>query len=254
MDDFTVYYVVGQPRSGSTFVGDYIARMLEIVNAGEVWQTFRSVGLVIEPGFDSGQGRWARPEERATKNAEIANDPFWSQVLERAKSGDPYAALVAEAGARAKGLVDCSKTDRGLAHYQALGCRVVVIHSLRAFSSWSDSMRKYQVKQGLPVISRPRLLLSYLRFNRQMRTRWNAHGYRAVMQEELGQINNALQFPADAKGPKGQYLRAEMFGTPGFTGQFDPNRATHKITLFDRLCRALIGATSPRPDNRSDNS
>ena len=47
---FTVYYVVGLPRTGSTFVGDWIARHLNALNAGEVWQTFRSLGLVHEPG------------------------------------------------------------------------------------------------------------------------------------------------------------------------------------------------------------
>jgi hypothetical protein len=244
---FTVYYVVGHPRTGSSFVGDQVARRLDIVNAGEVWQTFRSVGLVKEPGFDDGPGRWARPKERAFKNDEIAANPFWAQVLKRAIDDDPYTALVREAEARAAGLVDCSKTDRGVARYEALGCQVVVIHTVRAFSSWAASMRKYQNRQGLPVMSHFRLLLSYLRFNHRMRQRWSEHGYRLVLQERLDRIDAALDFPVQAARASGQYLRAEMFGTPSFRGEFDPNRSTRAIRPFDRICYVALRIDPAQP-------
>ena len=125
----TVYYVVGLPRTGSTFVGDWIARHLNALNAGEVWQTFRSLGLVHEPGFDGSQGRWAQPDTRAKKNVEIKAHPFWSKVLARS-CDDPYAALIAEAGRHSRALVDCSKDDRGVKRYEELGCSVEIVHTL----------------------------------------------------------------------------------------------------------------------------
>lgn len=71
MSEFTVYYVVGLPRTGSTFVGDRIARKLNIVNAGEVWQTFRSVALVSAPSVESQPSIWALLYEPATKNQQL---------------------------------------------------------------------------------------------------------------------------------------------------------------------------------------
>ncbi|MGI3212204.1 hypothetical protein ACROSR_13930 [Roseovarius tibetensis] len=218
-----------------------MARKLDIINAGEVWQTFRSVGLVNEPGFDGGQGRWARVEERATKNSEIVGDPFWSNVLARVSDSDPYAALLAEAGARAVGLVDCSKTDRGLARYDALRCRIVVVHTIRSFSSWAASMRKYQWRLGLPVISRSRLLISYVRINRRMRKRYMGHDYVPVFQEQLDRIDTILEFPSEAHGKSGQFLRAEMFGTPNFTSKFDSSRSTEDFKLIDRILFYAVG-------------
>ena len=88
-----VYYVVGRPRSGSTFVGDWIARELDILNAGEVWQTLRTLNAVDPGALRDGEGRWTRPEARAAKEVEIRANPFWSRVLER-PGDDLYAALV----------------------------------------------------------------------------------------------------------------------------------------------------------------
>lgn len=243
--DFTVYYVVGQPRSGSTFVGDRLARSQGLVNAGEVWQTFRSVGLVQEPGFDSGRGRWARPKNRQEKNMAIAADPFWSQVLQAEQDGDalgdPYKALIEQAKKRTNGLVDCSKGDWGIAEYERLGCRVHVVHSVRAFTSWSTSMIKYQKQFSLPVRSRLRLLLAYLRVNRRLKRTWQNHNLRQIPQEQLQDIDMLLGLHKAPKQTDCGYLRAEMFGTPGFTGQFDPSRGTQRVTRFDRLCYRALG-------------
>lgn len=248
--DFTVYYIVGQPRTGSTFVGDWLARKLNIVNAGEVWQTFRSVSLVNEPGFEGGSGRWARAEEQAAKNSKIATDPFWSRVLSRVSDSDPYAALLAEAGTRAIGLVDCSKTDRGIVHYKALGCRVVVIHTIRSFSSWAASMQKHQRRHRLPVNGRLRLLLSYLSFNRRMWKRWSVREYIVVLQEKLDEIDFILDLQAEKHGKPGQFLRAEMFGTPNFMSKFDSSRNTKEIKPLDRIIYYAVhiepSVSSPR--------
>lgn len=251
MTEFTVYYVVGQPRTGSTFVGDWVARKLNIINAGEVWQTFRSVSLVNEPGFEGGPGRWARAEERAAKNSEIVADPFWSRVLTRVSNNDPYAALLAEAGSQAIGLVDCSKSDHGVARYEALGCRVIVIHTIRAFSSWAASMQKHQRRLGIPVISRPRLLLSYLRVNRGIRKRWLGHCYFSIKQEQLDRIDTILHFPEEAHGKPGQFLRAEMFGTHNFTAEFNPSRSTQEIKPLDRIfyCAFAIDSSKSSPNS-----
>lgn len=71
MSEIKIYYVVGLPRTVSTFVGDRIARKLNIVNAGEVWQTFRSVALVSAPSVESPPSIGALLHEPATKNQQV---------------------------------------------------------------------------------------------------------------------------------------------------------------------------------------
>lgn len=238
---FTVYYVVGQPRTGSTFVGDRIARLQNVVNAGEVWQTFRSVGLVTQPGFDDSRAPWARREVRAEKNREIKADPFWSEVLLRAEHLQCYSALVQQASLDAQGLVDCSKTDIGIGYYLELGCEVVVVHSVRAFGSWAASMQKHAFRHGLPQQNSLRLLASYLRVNRAIRKLWMGQSYLAIAQEDLAKANTILAGLPAPQGIEGRYRNAEMFGTPGFSGTFDPARATVRVTRADRLFFRMIG-------------
>ncbi|MBV7395634.1 hypothetical protein [Mameliella sediminis] len=235
-DQTTVYYIVGRPRSGSTFVGNWIAQQLDILNAGEVWQTFRAMDRVEATGE---LGRWGEPENKRAKAAEISGNAFWSDVLARPEQ-DPYAALLAVAGPRWGALVDCSKTDRGIERYRALGCRVVVVHTVRAFTSWQASLTGYRRKYDLSVPSRGRLLLNYLRLNRQYREWRNSLPYRVVPQERLPRIAEFLDLDALGAETGPGYSNAEMFGTPGFSGQFDPARATQRITAFDRLVYAMI--------------
>lgn len=239
---FTVYYVVGQPRSGSTFVGDWIARDRNILNAGEVWQTFRSLGQVHEPGFETGTGRWARPAERAAKNAEIMADPFWSQVAAGDAEQTPYARLLHEARTRGDGLVDCSKTDSGLQAYLNLGCRVVVVHTVRAFGTWSASMRKYHQRHDLPPVASWRLLQAYVRINRRLAMYRGQLPYHCVPQERLADLQAHLDLSSEPSGPAGGYQRAEMFGTPNFTGTFEASRATSAVAPADRMLYILAGA------------
>ena len=80
-----------------------------------------------------------------------------------------------------------------------------------------------------------------------MRQRWSEHGYRLVLQERLDRIDAALDFPARMAGRSGQYLRAEMFGTPTFRGQYDPNRSTRAITALDRICYAALRIDPAQP-------
>lgn len=67
--DIVVYYIVGRPRSGSTFVGDWIARELGILNAGEVWQTLRTLKALRPGALKDQTERWTQPKARASKKA-----------------------------------------------------------------------------------------------------------------------------------------------------------------------------------------
>ncbi len=240
---FTVYYVVGQPRSGSTFVGDWIARDRRILNAGEVWQTFRSLGFVSDAGFEKSGGRWARPEERERKNEEIRSDSFWSLVISEIDLA-PYESLIRQAKIIGNGMVDCSKTDKGIERYLALGCEVVVIHTQRSFSTWATSMQGYNQRHQLPYVSRWRLLLAYLRVNLRHR-RWTTKlPYFHVKQERLDNLDSDLDLVFAPRGAKQGYVRAEMFGTPNFIGSFDARRATSKTAPGDRLLYKMTLAGS----------
>ncbi|RYH07471.1 hypothetical protein [Tropicimonas sp. IMCC6043] len=235
-----VYYLVGQPRSGSTFVGDWIARRLEAVNAGEVWQTMLAAGRLTDPTFDARSERWGKPEFRAAKRAEIEADPFWAEVLARPE-GDPYAALLSVGGKKSDVLVDTSKTDHAVERYRALGCDVTVVHTIRAFSTWAASVRRYRTQYDQTPRSRARLLLAYLRRNRQFRNYRRTGPYILVPQEKLGRLEAVFDFPAAASGPEGAYLRCEMFGTPSFRTSFDADRADVRVSPADRLLYALVG-------------
>lgn len=251
MNDFTVYYVVGQPRTGSTFVGDRIARLNGIVNAGEVWQTFRSVGLVEQPGFEGSPAPWARPKAREKKNEAIRSDAFWRGVLALAEKTEPYRALVEHAGTVAYALVDCSKTDRGIERYLDIGCKVVVIHTTRAFGSWAASVRKHAIRNQLPVPKKWRLLLAYIRLNRRFRQRWMAYDYLTMAQEDLAMADEILAaLPKPKNGSDHEYLNAEMFGTPGFSGTYEPNRSTLQVTFMDRIYSKLAGTSHRRAQAR----
>ncbi len=239
-EPFTVYYVIGRPRSGSTFVGDYIARRLDIPNAGEVWQTFRSVKAVDDQRFEKGRGRWVRPQQRAAKNAEIFAHPFWSALLARPEQ-DPYAALVAEARERANGLVDCSKTTNGVACYEALGCKVVVVHTIRAYSTWARSMRTYHKTYGLSEFSSLKLLSSYVRGNLDFRKYQKSHPYCIVPLENLSVLEIWLATVKPSGCGAQGYVNCEMFGAPGFSGTYDSSRATGTANPFDRALYRLFG-------------
>lgn len=237
-DPFTVYYVVGNPRSGSSFVGDWIARDRQIINAGEVWQTFRSKAAVEEPKFDEGKGRWARPEERAKKNASIDADPFWVDVFDEGNSA-PYRNLVLTARQRAIGLVDCSKTDRGLYYYKELNCRIVIVHTVRAFTTWALSMQKYAKRHELPETSQMKLLRGYIRSNRRYARLKSIYDYHLVYQECLDKLDQYVDLSNEPIGAENEYLRAEMFGTPGFSRSFERKRATTEMSWKDKLLLSL---------------
>lgn len=239
MKSFTVYYIVGQPRSGSTFVGDHIARSLNIVNAGEVWQTFRTMNLVRD-GLGRGHGRWHKGDQKKVKASKISSNPFWYRVLGQHEK-NPYSALVNVAASHWGGLVDCSKTDVGIDEYRALGCRVEVIHTVRAFTTWQASLTNYRHKYGLSVPRRGRLLLNYIKLNRRYRRYRNKYPYSVVPQEQLKNICDLLLFYDEIKIGNTEYMNAEMFGAPGFSGGFDSRRATTNVTRLDRILYAIIG-------------
>lgn len=235
-----VYYVVGRPRSGSTFVGDWIARRLAIINAGEVWQTMRAVEAVELPGFDDGGGRWSKTEARAEKKQEILDDPFWSRVFSLNRD-DPYAALIETVETEGDALVDCSKTDMGIERYNKLGCEVVVIHTVRAYSTWVRSVMRYRSDYGIARHGRLRLLASYVRNNLRLARLSRTYRYHAVRQEHLSELENHLTVDRPPTTTAGGYRRHEMFGTPNFTASFSKQRAAPEITFFDRLLYRLIG-------------
>lgn len=236
-----VYYVVGRPRSGSTFVGDWIARELDILNAGEVWQTVRTLSLDDKGGPIEGEGRWARPEARAAKNAEICADPFWSQVFSDPDL-DPYAALVEKVQSRWSAFVDCSKTDEGIERYRQLGCKVIVVHTVRAYSTWVRSVRAYREQHDLARYGRLRLLVSYIRNNRRLARYAKTHDYYAIRQEQLAEAERHLPRGLSEHGSDGGYERHEMFGTPNFNSTYSQKRALPKVTWFDHILYWLIGA------------
>lgn len=237
---FTVYYVVGRPRTGSTFVGDWIARQLNILNAGEVWQTMREFECAGIPAPFPGTDRWADPAARQEKRRGILADPFWSKVMASADA-DTYAVLVGTARQNWQAMVDCSKTDAGIARYKTLGCEVVVIHTVRAFSTWSKSVRRYRTEFDLPGRSAGRLLVNYLRINRRLSRYRAVGGYHAVPQERLGELDRILPFAPAGEPGKGGYERHEMFGTPDFQGDYSERRAAPRVTRLDRFLYTLIG-------------
>lgn len=240
-----VYYVVGRPRSGSTFVGDWIARELDVLNAGEVWQTLRTLNALGPDALKEETGRWTQPEARAAKELEIRANPFWSRVMERAPVSDndnPYAALVETVKERWSAFVDCSKTDEGIERYQELGCDVVVIHSVRAYSTWVRSVMRYQDEYSLTPHSRLRLLVSYIRNNRRLARYARTHRYYSIRQEQLSDAESHLPRASSNCDIGGGYERHEMFGTPDFSTSYSKKRAAPKVTLFDQVLYALIEA------------
>lgn len=237
---FTVFYVVGRPRTGSSFVGDWIAARRNILNAGEVWQTMREFEIAGTPSLKPGVDRWGDPTSRKEKRREILADPFWSEVLAR-KCADPYAAIVATAKEKWPAMVDCSKTDLGVARYKALGCKVIVIHTVRAFSSWSKSVNRYRIKSELSERSTARLLVNYIRLNRHMSRYRKMGDYHKVPLESLDDLERVLPFAEVGDACKNRYERHEMFGTENFHNTYSRVRATPRITWADRFIYALIG-------------
>lgn len=240
---FTVFYIVGRPRTGSTFVGDWVARRLGILNAGEVWQTMRELEVTGTPTLVKGQDRWADPKARKIKRDEILADPLWSRVFAHA-GRDAYSELIATARTQAQALVDCSKTDEGIERFRALGCKVVVIHTIRAFSTWSTSVDRYRAEYGLPRRSRLRLLYGYIRINRRLSKYKEEGEYHLVPQERLAELDEILPFAEISNSDGGRYRRHEMFGTPNFSETFSDRRATARVTFLDRLLYAAIGVTA----------
>ena len=242
MSNLTVYYIVGLPRSGSTFVGDWIARQLGGVNAGEVWQTFRAVELVRCPQFQAGDGYWAEPNRKAAKREQIKQSEFWTSIIDAASHhNDPYSALVERAGAQSQVLVDCSKVDNGIADYERLGCKVIVVHTLRSFSTWSASMKKYQAKLALPRRNSLRLFLTYLRMNWAYLSRWKGStAYHLARQHRLGHLEEELPHIQANEAAQSTYERHEMFGTPGFRPDYQQARAEPSLTVLDRLLLRLL--------------
>ncbi|MBU3007659.1 hypothetical protein [Cobetia amphilecti] len=233
----TIYYVVGQPRSGSTFVGDWLARKLSTINAGEVWQTFRSLKLVYDANFEKNNGRWVQPEARKNKNTEIKGNPFWSEVLLQYDT-DPYAALVSVSSRKSCSLIDTSKTDKGIVYYRSLGYKVIVIHTIRSFTSWAESMNKYQSRYKLKKYGIVRLLHSYVKSNLAYRRYRKCGEYYVVKQENLHKLEQEL---SEIKKQKdGEYLRCEMFGTTGFVSTYKDERSSKKIKLLDKIIYKLV--------------
>ncbi|WP_404324957.1 hypothetical protein HA399_10770 [Cobetia sp. UIB-001] len=239
-ESITIYYVVGQPRSGSTFVGDWLARRLNTINAGEVWQTFRSLKLVHDADFENSRGRWVQAEAREEKNKEINVNPFWNAVLLQDNT-EPYSSLIKEAKNKSKSLVDTSKNDNGIAFYRSLGCKVVVIHTIRGFTTWARSMNKYQSEYGLNKISLARLLFNYIKFNTAFKRYNNSGEYYVIKQENLDNLNLDMKCFIDAQELGDNYIRCEMFGTPNFSSEYSKKRGQQEISKFDKLLYKLLG-------------
>ena len=235
-----IYCIVGLPRSGSTFAGEWLARRLDAVNVGESWQTFRAVELV-----DQSPRRWRENspiarERRAAKAQAIMQDPFWRKIVSSG-ADDPYRELLGAVGQWSDVVVDCSKVDLALRRYLELGCEVRVIHTVRPFSSWSRSMRRYHEHYGLAGFTRPRLLGAYLKRNRSL-TRWRRTlPYQLLRHEDLGAIEQHLT-PDASPAPGGrQYRRLEMFGAPNFVPSYDANRAAVSVSRTDQLIYRMAG-------------
>lgn len=236
----TVLYIIGQPRSGTTYVADWLAKRHGMINAGEVWQTLRCLRLVDDQHFDRMGQVWNKPHLRAVKSKKILEHPFWVEVANKSANDNPYHSLVSVANLWGAGLVDSSKVDRGLQFYRQIGCSVMIIHVVRSFSTWSASIQKHQRRVGQKPMSRIRLLISYLRQNRRLVNRWSSDKYSVICQEELGQIDEVLDLSKNLIHNTKNYINAEMFGSQSYTGDFEVSKVTQSKTMADRFFYILI--------------
>lgn len=236
---FTVYYIVGQARTGSTFVADWIARTLNIPNIGEAWQTFRSLGLVQQEGFQPDRSLWARQAMREKKNSEILSHWFWEPIVKPLPQ-KPYESLLKHCSRFSTSLVDSSKTDLGIRFYKSLGCKVVIVHTIRAFTTWSQSMRNYQAANALSKLSYLRLILAYIRANRSIKKYKANHDYYLVPQEDLKNLPAHLPMRTSQAEAHSRYFRADIFGAPNFSETFDPDRSTTTLRPIDRLLLRIV--------------
>lgn len=235
-----IFCVIGLPRSGSTFIGDWIARETNGINAGETWQTFRTSGLISDPRFERRAWKWVSGRGREQKAAQIVADPFWSKVMADAGS-NPYRALTNIAKEDSGVLVDCSKVDKPLDAYISLGYEVRIVHSVRPFTTWSQSIRKYEIQHGRRPQLALRLLLSYIRVNRAL-GKWRSYkSYQVIRHEDIKLISSRLNL--DVKHGK-KYFRAEMFGTPSFSGEYNAARASVRVSKLDLILYFLAGIPS----------
>jgi hypothetical protein len=238
-----VYYVVGLPRSGSTYVGTWIAHRRGIVNAGEVWQTFRTLGLVEQKGFREETHKWAKPDKREAKKQKVLESEFWCSVIEDYEE-DPYFSLLSLVSKTHDELVDTSKLTFGLKKYNCLGCEICVVHTIRSFSSWRESFSKYHQEEHKAPISFLRMLFSYVKVNRTLSRLKRRYQYICV---SLGSESN-LESCLDDSFPKqeGTALNFEMFGARDFQPTFSEERANFKTTWFDLVLLKLCGCSTSK--------
>lgn len=237
-----VFYLVGLPRSGSTFVGDWIARSVGAVNVGESWQTLRTIGLVDDQEYVRKGGKWQRPDRRAEMLERISSDEFWSSFRMDDRCS-PYRKLLHVAAGYSDIVVDCSKVDYAIPMYRELGCDIRVVHVIRAFSTWSRSVNRYRAANDFAQLSSARLLYSYFTVNRLL-SKWQyQHPYRLLQHDKLKQIETELKLevPAPRSGDSRAYRRFEMFGTDNFVPKYDDNRAAAATSLGDSAVYRLLG-------------
>jgi hypothetical protein len=233
--------VVGLPRSGSTYVGTWIAHRRGIVNAGEVWQTFRTLGLVEQKGFREETHKWAKPDKREAKKQKVVESEFWRNVIENCGE-DPYFSLLSLVSKKHDELVDTSKLIFGLNRYDYLGCEICVVHTVRSFSSWRDSFSKYHQEEHKVPASFPRMLFSYVKVNRTLSRLKRRYQYICVSLASEPNLENYLSgfFPKQ----EGTALNFEMFGARSFQPTFSEERANFKTTWFDLVLLKLCGCSS----------
>ena len=232
--------ILGLPRSGSTFVGDWLARKCSAVNVGESWQTLRTLGLVAHPSYANRCGKWSSRRHRDTKLGLIKQDPFWSAVADT-PSANPFASVLREAAAHSDVIVDCSKTTHALAAYQALGCQIAAVHLIRPFSTWAKSMNRYSTEDGQRQRSKPRLLYAYLRNARQCHQITSRLPSICIQHENLGDLETHVDLSIVPNPNRARrYTRVEMFGTPNFKPQYDTSRAKTESTWFDKQLLRIL--------------
>lgn len=136
---------------------------------------------------------------------------------------------------------DCSKIDEGIERYRELGCDVVVIHTVRAYSTWVRSMMKYRARYKLGQPGRIRLLIGYLRINRRLACYAQNYPYHAIRQEQLSQLKAHMPPDFTKSDFAGEYKRHEMFGAPNYSSSYSRQRAASKVTPLDRALYFMIG-------------
>ena len=232
---YPVYYVVGLPRTGSTFLGDWVARRVGALNAGEVHQTLWALGQIDDQRYETQKRFHSKPDQREKTLEAAQTDDFWREIMSPG-SVDPYRKLIDVASKTSGALVDTSKVDRGVPGYVAAGAAVQVLHIVRPFAAWKASMVKHQRRMAQPEIPGPRLLASFVRNNRAFKSLGKRYPYRMIRHEDLSRLDSILgELPVRSDG----YSRHELFGTPDYEASFDPARAQNANGRFDGLIGQL---------------